>query len=436
MPSGKAIAFPPLLESVGCIRHMESLHTLVSRYWLPLGFLVLLTGLFWLPERHNYKVVLNTLLLLPCLLALAHPSLWAAVRRHGLLLGWLLLYLGYFVAVTLVRQQPVAMTYLKWSGMVLLFVVGAGLGLRLAQERLQQLLQLGVWVAVGAILYACWRDWGLMQGQGEHYRLVGYGALYNPLRSGHLFGFFTVVAVWSAWLQRSRPFWLAAYGVAALTCLAAVVLSGSRAPLLALACVAGIMAVLVAPRRWRGWLLLALMVTAGLILLGFSERLLLRGFSYRPDVWMEALRLSVPTLWLGAGMGEVLQIRLIDEVTWTDPHNVFLAALYRGGLVGLALFLLLFGTALARQYRHRAASPLIGLALALQLFGLLTLQFDGGSLIGRPTEFWHLYWVPMVLYLQGVYNSSDPAPASAQHTALEDSHELRTMSAGRLGLPR
>lgn len=392
----------PAATGITTSKMLTRYHAVVGRYWLPCGLLVLLTGLFWLPERHNYKVVLNTLLILPSLLVLIHPAPWARARQHRLLLSALLLYLGYFVTMPLVLGQPDATAYLKATVMILVFVTGAGLGMTLRPKRLQWLLQLSIWPAVVAALYALWQDREIMQALGERYRLTGHGAMYNPLRSGHLFGFFTIVATWSAWQQRFHPPWLAAQGLAALTCLTAVVLTGSRAPLLALTCVAVIMTVLAAPRHWRSWLLLALAMAASVILLGFNDRLLLRGLSYRPDIWMEVLHLSTTNLWLGAGLGEALQINLIDGVTWTDPHNVFLAALYRGGLVGLALFLLLFGTALAKQYRHRTASPLIQLALALQLFGLLTLQFDGGSLIGRPTEFWHLYWVPIVLLLQGL----------------------------------
>lgn len=377
------------------------LHDALGRYWLPCGLFVMLTGLFWLPERHNYKVALNTLLILPCLLVLIQIQLWRKIHPHRWLLGSLLLYLGYFVIAALALQQASAIAHLKAGAMVLVFVLGAGLGMTLGQQRLQLLLQISIWPVVGALLYAFWRDWELFQGLGERYRMTGYGALYNPLRSGHLFGFFTIVAAWSAVQLRHCRVRQALFLLAGLICFAAVVLSGSRSPLLALACVALLMTLLIAPAHWRGRLLLGLIAAAGLLWLGFSDSLLARGLSYRPEVWLESLQLSAPRLYLGAGLGSELQINSVAGLVLSDPHNVFLAALYHGGLIGLALFVLLFGSALVLQYRHRMASPLIPLALALQLFGLLTLQFDGGSLIGRPTEFWHLYWVPMVLYLQG-----------------------------------
>lgn len=398
----------------------DRFHIGVAHYWLPCGFFIFLTGLFWAPERHNYKVIMNLLVLLPCLLVILHATRWSLSGWSRYLFSALCIYLLYFVVVSAYRQPADAVDYLKWSALVLIFVLGMGACMRIAERRLIQLLVLSVWGAVAAILYTICRDWADMLELAEAYRLTGYGALYNPLRTGHLLGVFSIIALWACWKKPAGvgPAW--SYRIAAALCLCGVLLTGSRAPTAALTCT-GLLLILLLSEGKRRWQLLSILVAAAAVtFLVFGDRLLLRGLSYRPEIWTAVIEASRMHFWLGAGLSAELSTMIETGDIYTDPHNVLLAALYHGGMVGLSLFLLLFGTALAGQWRERRRSPLMLLALALQMYGLLTLQFDGGSLIGRPTDFWFLYWLPMVIFLQarsgagpGRRNSNSPTLIAA-----------------------
>lgn len=376
-------------------------HWLCS-YWLVFGFFVFLTGFFWLPSTHSYKVIIPGVLLVPALLSLLSPQRWRLARRHGALLLLVLLYLVYMCAIAFWRGQEDVDGTLKWSIYTAVFLFGIGFGMRIATSRLLQLLLIGAVVAAAAAVYAAAVDLRSGAFWDAEYRLTGYGTLYNPLRSGHLWGAFAALALWCVycdvrlWNQR-WPAWLAA-----LLGVAAVLSSGSRAPMLALLAVV-VWVVIADTHGRRRWLYL-LLTAAGTMILGalFWHVLSKRGLSLRPDIWPHVLELCKAHPWFGVGLGHALEIRLPPDFVFYDTHNVFLAALYYGGAIGLVLFLAAFGAAFWWAWQRRAVSALCGMAAVLQLYGLVTLQFDGGSLISRPSEFWVLYWLPMALYLQAV----------------------------------
>lgn len=369
----------------------------LTHYWLPAGFLLFLVGLFLAPGTHNFKVIMNFTLLLPALISCVFIQRWWSRAPVRLLLP-VTAYVGYMAANAFAQNGAEGDDYLQWGGYVLLFLIGVGLNLDVRRRTLAQLLWVGAIVASGAALYAIVRDLASGALMQPGYRLIGYGPLYNPLRTGHLFGVFFIIA---AWCFFARPLHVAQRwsGVlCSVLLLIAILLTGSRSPLFALFLVAVLALGGLSHREHRWKCIGALIAIVGLTFVMFGASLLARGMSLRPQLWQQVLQLCADNPWFGVGLGNPI-VLATDGVHFSDTHNVFLAALYYGGGVGLLLFLLTFGTAFWFAWRRRDRSPLFTLAALLQLFGIATLQFDGGSLIGRPTEFWHLYWLPLALAL-------------------------------------
>ncbi len=262
-----------------------------------------------------------------------------------------------------------------------------------------QLLWAAAMVAAMAAGYAIWCDTVSGIIHLPDYRLVGYGPLYNPLRSGHQFGAFLIILVWcvarAPIAQAQR--WLAVF--AAVVVFWALLLTDSRAPLIALAATALLAILGTATPRYRWHYLIALGVITSLSLTLFGTRLTERGLSLRPELWQLALAQIGAHPWLGIGLGADFVATASNGETYLDTHNVFLAVLYNGGAVGLLFFLGLLGMAFHTAWRERNRLPLCLLAVCLQVFGIATLQFDGGCLISRPNEFWVLYWLPIALTL-------------------------------------
>lgn len=372
----------------------------ICRYWLPAGFLLFLTGLFLAPSAHNYKVIMNFMLLLPGLLAtVAVWRWWPQARRVGLVLLPVVFYLLYMTVNAYVQSGEDGLKFAQWSAYILVFLVAVGLCMEMRSHFFVQWLWAGVLAATAAAIYAIARDSLSGAITQSTYRLAGYGALYNPLRSGHLFGVFLIVATWCvllAPLHRVQR-WVAA--VCAAILFATLLLTGSRSPLLAVLILSLWLVVVAVPRGQRGYYLGALLLTTVLSIVTFGDELFERGWSLRPELWRLSIGAALQQPWLGVGLGNRIMLDSTIGLQFYDTHNVFLAVFYYGGTCGLLLFVGVFATAFYSAWRRRQQAPLFGLAALLQLFGLATLQFDGGSLIGRPTEFWLLYWLPIAITL-------------------------------------
>jgi O-antigen ligase len=368
----------------------------LTHYLLPAGLFIFLTAHFWAPERHNYKVIVNIALLAPALLSVLTFRHWRALSGSASLLVWVAAYLGYMVAISAWRGEN-AGDYAKWSLMILLFLFAVGLRLDMSLRAMQRLLSLAVVVAAAGAIFAVMKDWsqGLMEAPG--YRMVGYGTMHNPLRTGHLFGAFALMGVWGALVGERAPIVRGLMWLSVLACVFALLMTGSRSPLIALF-LAAAMLVLCGLQGRRRWLYLGLLGAAAVVvLLWFGDHLLARGLSLRPDIWSLVFGKLAEFPWFGHGLGTPLEIFLHTGEVYSDTHNLLLAVQYYGGVFGLLLFMAMFGRVFVEAWRGHKRVGLAGLAALLQIYGLATLQFDGGSLIGRPTEFWILYWLPVVL---------------------------------------
>jgi len=385
--------------------------TWLRRCWIPLGFFCLLSGFFWMPNDHLYKVWLPYLLILPCLLATILLQKWSNLKYESTLL-LVLIYLSYMVGVALIMtdDRSEAVAYAKWSFYILVFLFGVGRQMQISASALTTLLCWSVVVAGLASALALAKDWqnGLLM--DPNYRLVGVGTLYNPLLSGNLFGAFVVIG---GWCGLAAPRYRSFIWPAVAACFIATVFTGSRSPLVALTAIACwiVIVELRGRQRWLGVFYLAL--TVSLVVLLFGQRLGERGMSLRPEVWQNVLQQIQTHSWLGAGLTADVIVSLPSNLTFYEPHNIFLAALYHGGAIGLILFLLLFVGTPVRAWRLRKVHPLHSLAAALQLYGIVALQFDGGNLIGRPGYFWMYYWVPVALHVYAKRQSKSTSAPSA-----------------------
>ena len=76
-------------------------------------------------------------------------------------------------------------------------------------------------------------------------------------------------------------------------------------------------------------------------------------------------------------------------------HSAFVATLYHGGVVGLALLLAIVAAASCRAWRiARGRGDPTGLVLLL--FGVVCLLLDGNRLVSNPhLSSWLIFWLPV-----------------------------------------
>jgi O-antigen ligase len=366
----------------------------IIAYLLPIGWLVLLTGMFWSGDRTLYTKLYYALLAAPTLLALMlQPGLLKKLLRNPLILTFIVF--GCYTALSLLWSD----TDNKFSSLakrplyVLMLFLGVGLLALKSPQRLNKLLLFAGVIAAGsgALSFAYF-----LYSTGGAGRFSGYGALFNPLLSAHVYGFFA--AFWLAtWFTRVDTHSNAVLPVLLLLVLGVVLLStGSRTPLLALSLTLIWLAAAHASRRSLIASACAIVLAAGLLLL-FPDSLLQRGLSYRPEIWFGALQLAADSPWFGHGFDHTLSIALQTEgLTFNDPHNIELAVLLSGGLTGLLMWISLYALALLFAWRNRH-NPLVMTASALVVYGLAAGLTEGRGFLTRPSEHWFLIWIPITL---------------------------------------
>lgn len=380
-------------------------------YWLPLGWLALLTGMFWVGDRVLYHKLYYATLAAPTLIALAlQPRQLSSLLRQPLIILFLLFAAYIALSAQWANSDESSLSASKRALYILMLLFAAALISLKQPGRLERVNEIA---AVIAALCA-----GLSLAyffyEGAVGRLSGYGALYNPLLSAHVFGFFC--AYWlSRWhLEEQAAPLLPLLALAILWAL--LIFTGSRTPLLALsACVLWL-----AMCQWKPRILVVIALAIGLLVvaqsLRLTEDLLTRGVSYRPAIWQEALRQIQASPWFGLGYGhpQVFRVEGLDFAL-ADPHNIELAVLFCGGVVGLTLWLLIYGYAMSYAWQQRR-QPAVLIASTLVVFGFVAGLTEGEAFFSRPKEHWFLIWIPLALLASTRLNLKPPAKAEHEPT--------------------
>lgn len=337
------------------LRHDTS--RILSHWILPLGWLALLTGMFWVGDRSDYHRLFYILLAAPTLLfVIIQPQLLRPLTRSPLLIA--ILAFSAYMMLSLLWSTPEnsAGSLFKRPLYIVLLLFCVGILALQAPERLRNITWLA---ALGAVFAAAVTVVHYhLQTHPAWMRLSGYGALYNPLLSAHVYGAFTVV--WLVYWMQSRHL-LAPLPLLSLAILCCLLLStGSRTPLIALtACL--------------GWLLVAgnqkkTLIVIGLAALGMivayifnPELVTQRGVSFRPEIWSESLRQIGEHPWLGHGYDHPMRIKLANGMLLADPHNIELGVLFAGGIVGLLLWSAIYALAFVFAWKNRR-DPMVLLA--------------------------------------------------------------------------
>lgn len=370
---------------------IQKFESFSSRYWLPTGYLVLLTGLFWLPERSLFSKTFYVLIALPALLVtLACPRKAANLFREPIII-FFLIFAAWLIASTFWSDSDHSQSsQIKRPLYVLMLFAGCTfIALSQASLTLERTLIHAALITTLAAGYSLF----LFLSDPSQARLIGSGSLSNPLLTSHLLGF--ACAYWLARWTCAQP-----HQTLATLCgtilLIALLATGSRTPLFALAVTSLWLAC--TWRTRRAVLPIVLLVIGTLMVLILTPDLFTnRGFSHRPEIWSKAFRQIMETPWLGHGYGSPLAIWVPDLAqTLSDPHNVELAVAYELGAIGLLLWCLIYAAALAPCIRYRA-SPEFAIASALLIYGLMAGMTEGSNFLSRPNESWFLTWIPLAL---------------------------------------
>lgn len=366
------------------------IYAFIGRRWLPVGYLVLLTGLFWVFERSHFSKAFYALMVLPALIAtIMRPAVLGQLLRDPviqvflLFSAWLLISLGW----TASPDNPGSLA--KRPLYVFMLFLGCAVIAMQDERLLAGVLRVAGMIAAVAAIASLIHFSMKLPAEG---RLIGTGGLVNPLLTSHLLGFFS--AYWlAAWVtHQERISWLPL--LALIPLLVATLATGSRTPMMAI--LISVVWLVTLNKGHRSLIAIALLGVVGAGVAAFLPELITqRGLSFRPELWQAALDQVSGHLWIGHGYGSEFRFTVPGiNFALSDPHNVELAVLLELGVVGLVLWGLMYGLAIASCLRHRS-EPAIKLASCLVVYGLAAGMTEGSNFLSRPNESWFLTWIPL-----------------------------------------
>ncbi len=159
--------------------------------------------------------------------------------------------------------------------------------------------------------------------------------------------------------------------------------------------------------RNRLWYLVfgGAVLCAILVFIFFPEFILSRGLSWRPAIWMSTLDSISNAPFFGHGItNKVTPVEVFDHEQgvikrFRHPHNMALSVTYFLGIVGAALWALLWIPGVIARIRIRPEQQRDGYILIPLLVGVAALMFDGGDPLS-PFHFdWFCFWIPAMLML-------------------------------------
>lgn len=358
-----------------------------------LGFMVLLLAPWVLPSNKLYHQLIIALLWLPALLSLFRENLRPDWRLPEC---WLyVLFCAWTLIVLAVRGASNPLGEAKLPLYVGLSFVGIWLAGRNGRWSYEQLLFFAALLGGLGAAYS-WLEFYWLQGQGFGSRLSAHGLWDTPIPAAHAVG---ALAIFAALLlpdvrqSRYSLLWYLLVGLSALGFIVFLISSQTRGVWIALLAALLFVCAIDLTKRRIALLLLVFAVLLAVFLIN-ADFLLQRGASYRPQLWQGGIDLILQRPVMGLGFDTYFIAVPELAHSFKHPHNLFLDIGVRLGLVGLALFMLLWGCAAWRGWRHRQ-EPLGRALLALLVFSSVSLLTDGIGLWIKPNADWFVTWLPL-----------------------------------------
>lgn len=369
----------------------QKLNAALTEKIIPFGILVLLSGMFWIEERSDYQRAFYIFLALPTTIAL---FLNIETIRKLIKTEIFILSSAFFiytaVSIAWTDTDSPAASLIKRPLYATMLLISTTLVIARSEKILEETVLTSIIIAaisatLSIVYYLAYDNTD---------RLTGYRALYNPLLTSHVYGMFTAMAIALLFTLRDKK--IIAISIMLPPLLLLLLLTGSRTPLLALTLT---LAWLISLYRNKTamTILFVSAASAALLITLYPESIMSRGFSYRPEIWHQAWLQIIERPWFGHGYDHkmIFWVEGIDYA-FSDPHNIELAVLFSGGIVGLTIWLTLYAYALLFAWKNHE-NTLIVMASAALVFGFGAGLTEGKDFISRPKEHWFLIWIPFSL---------------------------------------
>jgi putative inorganic carbon (HCO3(-)) transporter len=374
------------------------------QYWLALGLFLQLAGLCFITDGSRYTTIVNLMLFLPALLAVA--LLWSRIDSWQRPLNVLLLgLLGWVLIVGLFNHGSEDGT-LRWLRVTLYaWLYLQAIGLVMQDRRLWQRLLVAVVLVAGVFAWGSLVQALYVEQRGLEYRAFrlfawkrnGLADFSNPIVAALYFGVGALVAAHLVVRTSGLVRWLCL--VALVGMLAYQYFTYSRGVWVGVLAGMATLSWFVLSRRQLG---VAIAVAAPLLMLMLLLLDDVGGLemSYRDLIFRSWLG-KINTFWLwGAGAGADVNI-CIEALRhcFNQAHSLYLQFLFEYGLPGLLLLLTLIVFAVQKAWGRRLQDNMVALGLALMVFTLVVSVANFYVIFVRPGVFWMVFWLPLGILL-------------------------------------
>jgi O-antigen ligase len=365
-------------------------HFRKTNYWLAAFFVWILSFLI-LPESKWVNNLTYILLFIPLLLTISRKELGLLISNGSIILLMILCLV--LAGTAFFHGEP--LRQLKYGLMVVMFYLAAT---RLPHLRTEDVWKYSWLMFLMLVAYVV-INMGIRFADGTWQpgaRLVYLtGRVENPIFAADLLALFlAAITVTSISLRTFRSLILA-HLLALVLC---IFVLQSRSMLPAWAVIVLLTAFQSAFRSKES--IYPILTSAGLVLfvvycLFFTELgslILERGDSYRLEIWQGYILQTFNCgILFGCGMDHPFQFITRDGLEISHAHNIYIAQLFKGGLLALSalIAMILWGLWAGLKKNHWAAWMLAA--------GATALFFDGSSIITSPNEIWLLLHLPLAL---------------------------------------
>ena len=368
-----------------------------SRFFL-VTYSLFMLGFFLVPNAVDLYKFYSVLLFIPGLLIVPYG---VAVLRENRLFYLLLLYFAYML-LTSVWGGPFEIkpffNFLRLALYTLMFFIITAVVYKQYPNKFEWLLRILCLTASVAALIS------IVFWYQKHpfplSRLMGLGILSHPNPNAFLYGFFAVFSFAYA-LQEKNWRWRATYlsGTFALLCF--VWFTASRGGMTATLTGLGVLALTQNPKRALVYLASLAVLIA--VLVGIFpeivDSVIERGTANRLDIWKTVWSEIKTAPFFGHGYLLDQRVFVSSQNSYHSfAHNIYLATMRYGGVMGLVLLLALLVNA-CWQAAQLGKTRTDFRYLALLVFGMVCSFFDLDRLMVRPNEVWIILWFPMALII-------------------------------------
>lgn len=356
------------------------------------------------------------------------PTFWLMVTRRvdlrslltPLLLGFLLYVLFFDLAMLWAHEPPPeGVGYVLRISFVSL---GVFLAVMIAVRDLDGMPRLGRRVMVmlvvlgGVLAVASLVDYYLAEDHGINRRLHALGSARHPIIGMYYYAFPMAVSL-VALARIQGPF-----RVVLVFSMVAVFLvftmSFSRGPMIGLLAMGGVFLYSRLSRRNMLYVAVGAAVVLAILLWKDVDRWVFeRGLSWRPEIWLGALRAVTDAVWFGHGndIRNIVHSAVVPSgklISW-HGHNIWVSHLFWGGITAAALLagIMLAAVRVLWRMREQAVAET---GLLLLVFANVALLTDGNVLIAAPGPLWFIFLVPVAFAAALQWPARLPCPVTAR----------------------